>query len=89
MKRFEYLIEKVSGHCACGYKEGDVFHSKRMYTPEVSLCGWAFTVLFPVQVALFNGAEFHSEDNPKSKRNLACPDNGNVVFKVTMFDESE
>ena len=39
--------------------------------------------LFPIQVALHNGATFNFEENPKSKGNLACPDNGYVVFKVT------
>jgi len=42
--------------------------------------------LFPIQVALHNGATFNFEDNPKSKRNLACPDNGYVVFKVTLIE---
>ena len=36
--------------------------------------------------ALHNGATFNFEDNPKSKRNLACPDNGYVVFKVTLIE---
>lgn len=43
--------------------------------------------LFPIQVVLHNGAAFNFEDNPKSKRNLACPDNGYVVFKLTLPDD--
>jgi uncharacterized repeat protein (TIGR04076 family) len=86
MKQFEYRVEKVSGYCACGYKEGDIFHCEGMNTPEISFCGGAYIVLFPIQVALHNGAEFHFEENPKSKRNLACPDNGYVVFKITMIE---
>lgn len=43
--------------------------------------------LFPIQVALHNGARFHFEDNPQSKGNLACPDNGYVVFRLTLLNE--
>ena len=33
MKKFEYQIEKVTGHCSCGYKVGDVFQCDGMNTP--------------------------------------------------------
>lgn len=87
MKRFEYTVESVSGYCSCGYKVGDVFNCEGMNTPNVPFCGGAYMALFPIQVALHNGATFDFEDNPKSKRNLACPDNGYVVFKVALLNE--
>jgi uncharacterized repeat protein (TIGR04076 family) len=87
MKRFEYKVEKVSGYCSCGYKVGDVFHCEGMNTPDVPFCGGAYMALFPIQVALGNGARFHFDDNPKSMGNLACPDNGYVVFRLTLLDD--
>jgi len=87
MKKFEYEIEKVSGHCSCGYKVGDVFCCEGMNTPNVPFCGGAYMALFPIQVALHNGARFNFEKNPKSKGELACPDNGYVVFRLTMIED--
>ena len=87
MKLFEYKVEKVSGHCSCGYKVGDKFFCEGMNTPKETFCGGAFMILFPMQVALFNGARFNFEQNPKSKGELACPDNGYVVFRITMIEE--
>lgn len=85
--QFEYKVEKVSGHCHCGYKVGDVFRCEGMNTPNVPFCGGAYMILFPMQVALQSGGRFDFEDNPKSKTKLACPDNGNVVFSITLLDE--
>ena len=87
MKQFEYIVEKVSGYCVCGYKVGDVFRCEGMNTPNESFCGGAFMVLFPIQVALHNGARFNFEQNPKSKGALACPDNGYIIFRITMIDD--
>lgn len=87
MKRVEYRVEQVSGHCSCGYKVGDVFYCEGMNTPNLPFCGGAYMALFPMQVALHMGGRFHFEDNPKSKGNLACPDNGYVVFRVTLLDD--
>ncbi|MBP2633585.1 MAG: hypothetical protein H6Q70_4213 [Firmicutes bacterium] len=87
MKQFEYHVESVLGHCSCGYKAGDIIRSKGMNTPDTQFCGGAYIALFPIQVALFNGARFSFEDNPKSKGKLSCPDNGSVIFRVVMIDE--
>ena len=51
MKKFEYQIEKVTGHCSCGYKVGDVFQCDGMNTPCTPFCGGAYMALFPIQVA--------------------------------------
>ena len=87
VKRFEYRVERVSGYCSCGYKVGDTILCEGMNTPDIAFCGGAFMALFPLQVALFNGAEFGFEENPKSKGDLACPDNGYVIFRLTMLDD--
>lgn len=88
MIKFKYEVEKVTGHCSCGYKVGDIFICEGMSTPDLSFCGGAYMALFPIQVALYNGATFPLEENPQSKTNLACPDNGYVVFKLTMLENN-
>lgn len=87
MKTFEYQVEKVNGHCACGYRAGDIFCCKGMNTPDQPFCGGAYMALFPIQVSLHNGGHFPFEDNPASKGNLACPDNGSVIFRITLVEE--
>lgn len=79
---FEVEVEKVNGHCSCGYKQGDKFVFKGYATPN-NFCGGAYTTLFPIIVALSSGAKFGFEKNPDSKTKMACPDNGNIIFKVT------
>jgi hypothetical protein len=37
---------------------------------------------------LHSGASFGFEKNPRSKTKLACPDNGYVVFKITLLEQS-
>ena len=87
MKKYEYKVEQVLGHCSCGYKVGDVIHCEGMNTPNVPFCGGAYMALFPIQVSLHNGGRFNFRENPKSLGNLACPDNGNVIFSVTLIEE--
>lgn len=85
MKKFKYTVEKVTGYCACGYKEGDEFFANGMNTPNVEFCGGAYAILFPMQVALASGGRFNFENPPESKGNLACPDNGYVTFRITLI----
>ncbi len=85
-KRFEITVEKVTGHCACGYQEGDVICCNGLSTPETPFCGGAYAILFPMQTALHSGARFAFEENPKSKTKLTCPDNGYVTFRITLLD---
>lgn len=77
MKKFEYQIEKVTGHCSCGYKVGDVFQCEGMNTP----------VLHFVEVLTWLCFLFKSPYTMELKGNLACPDNGYVVFKVTLIED--
>lgn len=82
-KKFEVEVEKVTGYCTCNYKVGDKFIFEGMNTPAQPFCGGAYMILFPMVVALHSGARFDFEENPYSKTKLACPDDGNVTFKVT------
>jgi len=86
MKVFEIEVEQVTGHCTCGYKEGNVITCEGLNTPNQQFCGGAYAILFPMQTALHSGATFGFEKNPKSKTGLSCPDNGNVTFKITLLD---
>jgi uncharacterized repeat protein (TIGR04076 family) len=88
-KRFEIEVEKVSGYCSCGYKVGDIFSCEGLNTPDKPFCGGAYAVIFPMQTALFSGATFNFETNPCCKTKLACPDNGYVVFKITLIKEQD
>lgn len=88
MKKFKYTVERVTGYCACGYKEGDEFIVHGMNTPDKAFCGGAYIILFPMQVALSSGGRFNFEKDPLSKGELACPDNGNVIFRITMLDDN-
>lgn len=88
MKRFEVEVEKVTGHCSHKYKAGDRFVFDGLDTPD-RFCGGAYTTLFPILVALSSGALFEYEDDPRCKTKMACPDNGNVVFKVRPVDDDE
>jgi hypothetical protein len=40
-----------------------------------------------MQTALFSGATFDFEKNPYCKTKLSCPDNGYVVFKITLIND--
>jgi uncharacterized repeat protein (TIGR04076 family) len=83
-KTFEIEVEKVNGYCSCGYKEGDIITCEELNTPNKPFCGGAYAVIFPMQTALFCGATFDFEENKYSKTKLTCPDNGYVVFKLTL-----
>jgi uncharacterized repeat protein (TIGR04076 family) len=83
-KIFEIEVEKVTGYCSCGYKEGDIIICRGLNTPDKPFCGGAYAIIFPMQTALFSGATFSFEENHYSKTKLACPDNGYVTFKITL-----
>ncbi len=88
MKQFEVEVEKVNGYCSDGYKEGDKFIFNGFRTPD-GFCGGAYTTLFPIIVALQSGAKFDFEKNPHCKTKMACPDNGNIIFKVTSLNPKQ
>jgi uncharacterized repeat protein (TIGR04076 family) len=86
MKQFEVEVEKVTGYCSHSYGAGDKFVFNGLDTPD-GFCGGAYTTLFPILVVLGSGARFEFEEGPLCKTKMACPDNGNVVFKVRVITE--
>lgn len=86
-RKFEVEVEKVNGDCCFGYKEGDKFQLDGIATPDNRFCGGAYVILFPMIVALSSGSRFDFEENPYSKTKLACPSNGDVLFKITALEE--
>ncbi len=60
MKKFEIEVEKVNGHCSYSYDKGDKFVFHGYSTPD-GFCGGAYTMLFPIIVALNSGARFGFE----------------------------
>ena len=85
MKKFEICVEKVTGYCACGYKEGDIFICEGLNTPNQAFCGGAYAILFPMQTALHSNATFDFEENPYCQRrsNLCSP----VIRKLKILQE--
>jgi uncharacterized repeat protein (TIGR04076 family) len=85
MRTFDVEVERLSGYCSHGYCVGDRFQFAGLDTPD-AFCG-AYTTLFPILVALGSGARFEYEEDPLCKTKMACPDNGNVIFKVRLVDQ--
>lgn len=88
MKRYEVEVERVAGPCSHSYQPGDTFVVNGLDTPD-GFCGGAYTALFPIFVALGSGARFGHERDPLCKTGMACPDNGNVVFKVRLLSHGD
>ncbi len=80
-KRMLIEVQSLSGHCAYNYKPADTFEVKGLSTPG-GFCGAAYSVLFPVLFAMNFSAGFSFEQDPDCKTGIACPDGGNVKFKV-------
>ena len=86
-RKFEIEVEKVTGHCSCEYKKGDIIICEGLNTPNTPFCGGAYAIIFPMQTALHSGSTFNFEENPFSKTKLTCPDNGYVTFKLTLIKD--
>jgi len=85
-KKMVLEVVKAKGHCHYGYKVGDKFETVGLKTiPE--FCGAAFHTAFPALFALNFGAKFFFMANPDSIDTVTCPDNGNIVFKITRLEE--
>jgi uncharacterized repeat protein (TIGR04076 family) len=87
MHKFLVEVEEVRGHCTRGYKKGDRFTFNGFDTPD-AFCGGAYTILFPILVTFRSGGSFKYEKNPFCKTNMACPDGGNVLFRVSPLQET-
>lgn len=84
--KLEIEVEAVNGYRANGYKVGQKIQLLGMSTPDHAFCGGAYTLLFPLIVALNSGSKFDFEKNPDCKTKMACPDNGNINFKITKLE---
>ena len=82
------MIEVVQhkGKCHFGYKVGDKWETKGLGCIP-GFCGAAFHCAFPALFALNFGAKFFFMPNPDSIDTVTCPDNGNIVFKVSRIEE--
>lgn len=87
MPKFLIRVEKVNGPCTRGYRQGDEFIFNGYDTPN-AFCGGAYTILFPILVALRSGGRFDYEKDPLCKTDMACPDGGHVCFSVTFADRT-
>jgi uncharacterized repeat protein (TIGR04076 family) len=84
MKQYEVEVERVTGHYSHSYRPGVTLIFNGLDTPD-GFCGGGYTTLFPILVALGAGGRFGYEADPLCKAGMACPDNGNVVFKVRLL----
>jgi len=82
------LIEviKAKGKCAYNYKVGDKWETQGLKCIP-GFCGAAFHCAFPALFALNFGARFFFMAEPNSIDTVACPDGGNIVFKITRIDQ--
>jgi uncharacterized repeat protein (TIGR04076 family) len=81
-KIMEIEVQEVCGRCTFGYKQGDKIEVTGLKTPD-KFCGAAYSALFPVLFAMNFGASFEFEADSNCKIGTACPDGGNLKFKVT------
>ena len=80
-KTMEIEVQAVRGHCHYHYKVGDKIEVKGLKTPE-GFCGAAYSCLFPVLFGMNFGTAFPFEEDPDCKTGIACPDGGNIIFKI-------
>lgn len=45
VKQFEIVVERVSGYCSCGYKEGDVITCSGLNTPDNGYVTFGITLI--------------------------------------------
>lgn len=79
-------VVKVRHHCPLGHKVGDAWEIGDK-TPD-GLCIYAFLAFAPAWSALRSGGKFSWEEEPDSAH-FACPDQGEVVFKLSRIQEQE
>lgn len=87
-KKYELTVIDVRGHCIYGYEKGQVISFAGLKTPS-GFCGASYHGLFPNLFALnFNG-KFGTGGRLLQETEFACPDGGNVVFKLRVSGEIE
>ncbi len=87
-KDMEIEVVQAKGHCAYKYKVGDTWQVRGLRCID-GFCGAAWHTAFPALFALNFGAKFFFMENPDSINTVACPDGGNIVFKVSRKKSNE
>ncbi len=85
-KNLQIEVIKAKGHCTYGYKVGDKWDVKGLKCID-GFCGAGWHVAFPALFALNFGAKFFFMDDPDTLNTVTCPDNGNIVFKVSRIKD--
>lgn len=87
-KRMVIEVVKAKGKCSFGYKVGDKWETTGLKCIP-GFCGAAFHCAFPALFALNFGANFFFMQDGRCIDTVTCPDGGNIVFKVTRYEEKE
>ncbi len=84
-KKMIIEVMQTKGKCTFGYKVGDKWETTGLKCIP-GFCGAAFHTAFPALFALNFGAKFFFMDNPDCIDTVTCPDDGNIVFRVTRVE---
>jgi uncharacterized repeat protein (TIGR04076 family) len=79
-------VVKVRRHCPLGHKVGDAWEFGAATPP--GLCIYAFLAFSPAWSALQSGGRFSWEEDPDAAH-FACPDEGEVVFRLRRLPQEE
>ena len=79
-------VVAVRRHCPLGHKVGDAWEIGEK-TPD-GLCIYAFLAFSPAWSALRSGGRFSWAEDPDAV-DFACPDHGEVVFKLSRVQKGE
>ncbi len=74
-------VEKVSGPCAAGHKQGDSWTTTGVEQP-LAICPVALTAIWQKVYAMLTGAHFPWAEDPDEAR-FSCPDSGIVTFRIS------
>ncbi len=86
-KKMVIEVVKAKGKCTFDYKIGDKWETLGLKCIP-GFCGAAFHTAFPALFALNFGAKFFFMHNPDAIDTVTCPDNGNIVFKITRIEDT-
>ncbi|MDD5044043.1 MAG: TIGR04076 family protein [Candidatus Omnitrophica bacterium] len=85
-KKMVVEVVKAKGKCTFGYKVGDKWETTGLKCIP-NFCGAAFHCAFPALFALNFGASFPFMEDPSAISTVACPDGGNIIFKISRVKE--
>jgi uncharacterized repeat protein (TIGR04076 family) len=86
-KKFRISVQKVTGNCIYGLKQGQKFIFDGLNTPDGGFCGGAYHAIFPYLVMLnFNGKFPACTDNIVL---ASCADGGKVTLGIEIYEGEE